>query len=597
MAEDAARLAVPATIPEDDGGSPRQGQPARWLASRWRQAPWHMGWALAAPLFTGLLLAIQTWLLANLLTLGITARPAPTATWPAIVGIFTLILVRALVDYSGRLAASQAAERIKRQLREALFARLLAAGPQWSRQRASGELASVMVDEVERLDGFLARYLPSAVAAVCLPLAFIGALFPIDWIVGAVLLLSVPLIPLFMALVGWGAQAANRRHQQQMIRLSGLFADRLRGAFTLKLFGRAQAEVEVVRRASNTLSQQTLGVLRIAFLSSAVLEFFAALGVAAVALYIGLNYLGYLDLRSTPLGLQAGLFMLFMVPEIYGPLRRFAANYHDRATAVAAVEQIDALYEGLPEPRVGAALPRTRQETLPQHPAPSPVLAPQVIKVRGLVVHARGRPQPILDHLSLDIQQGESVAIMGPSGAGKTTLLESLAGLRQPDSGRISTLGMVVQGQAHPALGHRIALLGQHPYFSKGTIADNLRLVCPSASDTALARSLAQACADSFVRACPQGIHTELGERGLGLSGGQLHRLALARVFLLDAELLLLDEPVAHLDQANRQQIVTNLLEYGRNRTLLIATHDPQVAARMDRIIILNRHGAIDANH
>ena len=311
----------------------------------------------AAPLAGGVLLVIQAWLLASVLDAAI-ARQAPRSDLlGGILGIAALMLVRACIAWAGERAGAIAAERIKRQVRLALFERLVDKGPHWSRGQASGVLASAVVDQVEALDGFFAKYLPAMAAAAMLPVAFSVLLFPVDVIAGLVLLITAPLIPLFMALVGWGAQGASRRHLRAFARLSGFFADRLRGLSTLKLYGRAEAEAESVAAASDALRQRTLSVLRIAFLSSAVLEFFAALGVAGVAVYIGLTYLGFLDLRWSVLTLQAGMFCLLMAPEVYAPLRQFAAHYHDRAAALAAVTQIDAVFDGLPDVAPAGAAP------------------------------------------------------------------------------------------------------------------------------------------------------------------------------------------------------------------------------------------------
>lgn len=326
---------------------------SRWLAMRARAARVPLAVAGAAPLIGGVLLVIQAWLLARVLDQAIVQGAARAELATSIVAISALMLARAALAWLGERAGAAAAERIKRQVREALFARLLALGPQWSRQRASGELASAMVEQVEALDAFFAKYLPAMGAAAVLPVAFAVVVLPVDVITGLLLLVSAPLIPLFMALVGWGAEAASRRHLQAFARLSGFFADRLRGLATLKLYGRAEAEEQSVVAASDALRQRTMAVLRIAFLSSAVLEFFAAQGVAGVAVYIGLTYLGFLDVRASVLTLQGGFFCLLLAPEVYGPLRQFAAHYHDRAAARAAVAQIARTFDGLPSPGVG----------------------------------------------------------------------------------------------------------------------------------------------------------------------------------------------------------------------------------------------------
>ncbi|KDB75674.1 ATP-binding/permease protein CydD family protein, partial [Bordetella bronchiseptica CA90 BB1334] len=330
---------------------------SRWLAMRARAARVPLAVAGAAPLIGGVLLVIQAWLLARVLDQAIVQGAARAELATSIVAIAALMLARAALAWLGERAGAAAAERIKRQVREALFARLLALGPQWSRQRASGELASAMVEQVEALDAFFAKYLPAMGAAAVLPVAFAVVVLPVDVIAGLLLLVTAPLIPLFMALVGWGAEAASRRHLQAFARLSGFFADRLRGLATLKLYGRAEAEAQSVVAASDALRQRTMAVLRIAFLSSAVLEFFAALGVAGVAVYIGLTYLGFLDVRASVLTLQGGFFCLLLAPEVYGPLRQFAAHYHDRAAARAAVAQIARTFDGLPSPGVEPAPP------------------------------------------------------------------------------------------------------------------------------------------------------------------------------------------------------------------------------------------------
>jgi ATP-binding cassette subfamily C protein CydD len=589
---------------------------ARWLPSLIRIARKQAGWAIAAPIVAGLLLLVQVWLLAQVLGLTIAQGRSIAQATPEIYAVVVLIVMRAGLAWSGERAASRAAEKIKTGLRQALFERLLALGPQWTGQRLSGELASTLIEQVELLDGFFTRYIPSVVAALFLPLAFAVVLLPVDWIAALVLLLSAPLIPVFMALVGWGAEAASRRHQQALTRLSGLFADRLRGAFTLKLFGRTQTEVDAVRLASESLSKKTMAVLRIAFLSSAVLEFFAALGVAGVALYVGLSYLGYLDLRSSPLTLPMGLFCLFMAPEVYNPLRQFAANYHDRAAARAAAGQIAAVFDSLPEVDfssgrqpgfIFAADAESSKQAGPIEPAglvePSAAAQPRqdaevdtrrpaagaawpAVQVHDLTLHVAGRGRAILEQVSFMVEPGEKAALMGSSGSGKTSLLHALAGLRTVQ-GQIHIHGMPVYPGHNAGLGRRVVLIGQRPFFLPGSVADNLRWARPSASMQELEQALDQACAHDFVAALPKGLDTRLGVDGYGLSGGQLHRLALARLFLTAPDLILLDEPTAHLDAVTRDRVMASILRFAAGRTLILATHDSGLAARLGRVLAI----------
>lgn len=540
----------------------------------------------AAPLVSGALLVVQAWLLASVLDAAIVRQVPRQELLGDILGIAGLMLLRACITWAGERAGADAAERIKRHVRQSLFRRLVQKGPYWSRGQASGELASAVVDQVEALDGFFAKYLPAMAAAAMLPVAFSVVLLPMDVIAGLVLLITAPLIPLFMALVGWGAQGASRRHLRAFARLSGFFADRLRGLSTLKLYGRAEAEAASVVAASDALRQRTMSVLRIAFLSSAVLEFFAALGVAGVAVYIGLTYLGFLDLRWSPLTLQAGLFCLLMAPEVYAPLRQFAAHYHDRAAALAAVTQIGVLFDGLPQEgdapaggAVGAGNSGKIAGSIPERRGAGVALA-----IAGLHLDAPGRSQAVLSNAGLTMAPGEHAALMGPSGIGKSTLVEAIARLR-PFQGDIRVDGLPLPEWDEAALRQRVALIGQKPQLLAGSIADNIRLGRPDASDAELHAAARRACVLEFTEALPQGLATQLGGRGHGLSGGQAQRVALARLFLRDPGLILLDEPTAHLDEATQARVLDAILEFSAGRTLLLATHAPAVASRLGRTL------------
>ncbi|MEN5068088.1 thiol reductant ABC exporter subunit CydD [Achromobacter aegrifaciens] len=540
----------------------------------------------AAPLVSGALLVVQAWLLASVLDAAIVRQAPRQELLGDILAIAGLMLVRACITWAGERAGADAAERIKRHVRLSLFRRLVQKGPYWSRGQASGELASAVVDQVEALDGFFAKYLPAMAAAAMLPVAFSVVLLPMDVIAGLVLLITAPLIPLFMALVGWGAQGASRRHLRAFARLSGFFADRLRGLSTLKLYGRAEAEAESVVAASDALRQRTMSVLRIAFLSSAVLEFFAALGVAGVAVYIGLTYLGFLDLRWSPLTLQAGLFCLLMAPEVYAPLRQFAAHYHDRAAALAAVSQISLLFDGLPQAGDAATdgAPGAGKAAAGPGRVSESRGAGAALTIAGLNLDAPGRSQAVLADAGLTLAPGEHAALMGPSGIGKSSLIEAIARLR-PFQGDIRIDGVPLPDWGEAALRQRVALIGQKPQLLTGSIADNIRLGRPEASDAEVQTAARRACVLEFAEPLPQGLATQLGGRGHGLSGGQAQRVALARLFLRDPGLILLDEPTAHLDEGTQARVLDAILEFSAGRTLLLATHAPAVAARLGRTL------------
>ena len=527
--------------------------------------------AIAAPLIGGGLLVWQAWTLAGVIGQAIEGG-APVATLgPAVGLILIILLVRAALGAIGDRAGTAAAETIKARLRQALFAQLLARSPREANQAQSGAASSAIIDQVEALDAFFSRYLPAMVGATVLPLAFGAIILPLDWLTGLLFLITAPLIPLFMALAGWGAQVATNKQARALSLLNGRFADRLRGLLTLKLFGRAEAETAGIVAASDELRKRTLRVLRIAFLSSAVLEFFAALGVAGVALYIGLTFIDYAQLRSTPLTLELGLFLLLMAPEIYNPLRLLAAHYHDRASAKAAIGEIQAQLGALP--REAPAL------------ADAPVIRNSGavgVAISGLTLRTPDDARVVLADSNLSVEPGQHVAILGPSGIGKSTLLEAMARLRLYE-GDIALDTLALADWPEAELRGRVTMLGQKPRIFAGSMAQNIALARPGASLSEIRRAAERAHVAGFADALPNGLDTQLGEGGLGLSGGQAQRIALARIYLRDAGLILLDEPTAHLDAELEQDVLDELKVYARGRTLIIATHSLAVAARMDR--------------
>ncbi|WP_348536055.1 thiol reductant ABC exporter subunit CydD [Labrys sp. LIt4] len=550
------------------GGASGQGRST--LTSLARSAGRGLAIATILPLASGALLVAQAYLLASVLHRAVVEGESVVALAGPITWIAMLIVLRLGLAALGEQAGIAAAESIKFNLRNRLAAKLSASSIEWSASRSSGALSAAVVDQVEALDGFFARFLPASIQAAVLPLAFAAAVLPVDWLVGLLFLLTAPLIPLFMALVGWGAEAATRAQADALARLSGHFADRLRGMTTLKLFGRAEFETRDVERASEDLRRRTLRVLRIAFLSSAVLEFFAALGVAGVALYVGLTYLGFADLRGSSLTLQAGLFCLLMAPEVYQPLRLLAAHYHDRASAKAAIAEIETRFAGSPE--AGAAAEQSVH--LPMLSGGLP------LRVEHLTIRVPETDRVLLDDVSLEIGAGRHLALFGESGIGKSSLLETLARLRPGDGIHIAGFDLATIDEASLRAG--VAFISQRSRLFHGSIADNIRLGKPSASAAEIARAAEQACVRDFASKLPEGLDTPVGEGGVGLSGGEGHRVALARLFLRDPGLILLDEPTAHLDAATQARVLDALLDFAKGRTMIVATHSPAVAARLN---------------
>lgn len=560
----------------------RQRAAMRWLSRLSRRGGWPMRTAIAAPLLSGALLVWQAKLLSELLGEGASSGLSLGAAWPTLALLAGLIGGRALLACLGEIAAVSGAERIKLQLRNAFFTQMLARRPDQTAAGASGALAGALTDQIEALDGFFARFMPAMIAGAFLPLAFAIVVMPVDWVVGLLFLLTAPLIPLFMALVGWGAEAAGNAQAGALSRLSAYFSDRLRGLSTLVLFGRAETEAGAMRAHGEDWRQRTLKVLRIAFLSSAVLEFFAALGVAGVALYVGLTFLGMVEVRGAPLTLQGGLFCLLMAPEVYQPLRTLAAHYHDRAGAKAAVAEIARQFGALPEaPFAPMVMPSM---------ASSPHTAPLGLELCDVSLATPDGSRPLLENSWLVVPAGAHVAILGESGIGKSTLLEALARLRT-FSGLIRIGERDLESWNEADLRAALTLIAQRPRVFHGTLTENIRLGAPGASIEAVRRAAECAEVLSFADPLPSGLETLVGEGGLGLSGGEAHRLALARLYLRDPSVVLLDEPTAHLDAQTESRVLDGLMGFARGRTMLVATHSEALAARMDIVFRLEgRH-------
>ena len=535
----------------------------RWLAEQARDVRGWLTLAVVAGLAVGFLTLVQLGLMAWLIS-GVVARDATlTSLWPYAAGLGGTVLLRALAQWAQETCGLEAGLRVKARVRGQLLDHLAALGPVRLAERHSASSAGQLVDQVEALEGYVARYLPQATLAVVVPLLFLGVAFWLDWLAASFLLLAAPLIPLFMALVGMGAQRLNEQQFQAMTRLAGHFLDRVRGLTTLQLFGRTPQATDEVVAVADDYRRRSMKTLRVAFLSSAVLEFFASVSIAVIAIYIGFGLLGYIQFGpAEQLTLFSGLFLLFMAPDFFQPLRLLAQHYHDRASALGAAEGLRDLLAQSP--------PRGAVESLTGDASPRARLSDVVVSHPG-----RGR---VLGPLDMTIADGEVIALVGPSGAGKSTLLQLLAGFIDAEAGQVAL--------REPT---RLAWLDQRPFLMQGTLADNLRLVAPEASDAQLREALAAARLDTLLATLPQGLDTPLGERGLGLSGGQASRLALARVFLSDAPLVLLDEPTASLDPDSERLVIEGLATLvAQGRTLVIATHHPAVMRMADRVLALD---------
>ncbi|MFI1937660.1 thiol reductant ABC exporter subunit CydD [Streptomyces purpureus] len=486
-------------------------------------------------------------------------------------GLLAAVAVgRALVSWLTELAAHRAGAAVKSELRRRLLERSVALGPGWLSGQRTGSLVALATRGADALDDYFSRYLPQLGLAVVVPVAVLARIVTEDWVSAAVIVVTLPLIPLFMILIGWATQARMDRQWKLLSRLSGHFLDVVAGLATLKVFGRAKAQAESIRAITSEYRQATLRTLRIAFLSSFALELLSTLSVALVAVGIGMRLVhGDLDLYT-------GLVILILAPEAYLPIRQVGAQYHAAAEGLAAAEEI---FDVLETPVRGGG-------------TGEPPTAARLELDRVTVRHA-GRAQPSLDAASLVVEPGETVALVGPSGVGKSTLLDVVLGFVAPDEGAVRVGGADLGSLDLERWRERIAWVPQRPYLFVGTIAENVRLARPDASDEEVRRALTDAGAWEFVAGLPEGAATPLGEDGAGLSAGQRQRLALARAFLADRPVLLLDEPTAALDGETEAGVVDAVRRLAAGRTVLLVVHRPALLAVADRVVTL---GALAAS-
>ncbi|HHW14699.1 MAG TPA: thiol reductant ABC exporter subunit CydD, partial [Firmicutes bacterium] len=450
--------------------------------------------------------------------------------------------------------------------------RLTALGPVFAAGERRGELVTALTEGVDALEPYLARYLPQLALTALVPLLILGFVFPADRLSGFLLLLTAPLLPLFMALIGRETERLSERQWATLGRLGAHFLDVLQGLDTLKLFGRSREQAAVIAQASQDFHAATLRVLRVAFLSALALELLASLSTALVAVTLGLRLLA----GRLPFG--RALFVLLLVPEFYAPFRLLASRFHAGLAGASASRRLSALLASATAP--DGSLP-TDSADLRRGTALS-------LTLEDVHFAYDGGTRPALSGVSFVLRPGERVALVGPSGAGKSTLLRLILRFLRPDRGWILVDGRPLSEIPAGEWYRQVALVPQEPHLFYGTAAENLRLAAPGASDTELRAAAKLAGADEFLRRLPQGYDTLLGERGLRLSGGEAQRLALARAFLKDAPLLLLDEPAAGLDPESEALVQEALARLGAGRTVLAVAHRLSTAAQADRIVVLD---------
>lgn len=545
----------------------------RWLWQQRSAAGKYLPLAVFLGVMAGLLLVLQTFWLAGILHGAIIDGQPVMAFAGQLMAILGALVLRALLVYGRERFSFAAGRALRQQLRHAVLDKLERLGPVFIQTQPAGQWSSLLLEQVESLHDYYARYLPQLGLTVCLPLLILVAIFPHNWAAAAILLCTAPLIPLFMTLVGMGASEAHRKHFLALQRLSVHFLDRLQGLATLKLFLRAGAEEAAIAKASDEFRQRTMAVLRMAFLSSAVLEFFAAISIAVLALYFGFSYLGELNFGHSggKVSLFAGLLALMLAPEFFQPLRDLGTHYHARAQAVGAAKALMNLLQ-TPETRPAGCLP------LPQDLA---------IRATDLVVHGP-RGQPLVGPLSFELGLGERLVVIGPSGAGKSSLLNALLGF-MPYAGSLQVGGVELKDIDPAAWRANLAWLGQEPQLFHGSLRENVALAQPQIPDEALWPVLEEVGMAEFVRGLPQGLDYSLGERNAGVSVGQAQRLALARALLQQAQLFVLDEPTASLDARHEEALLAALAKATLGKSCVLATHRLEYLRPQDQVLVLEQ--------
>jgi len=529
---------------------------------------------------TALVLA-QAGLLAHALAAA-TRGTGPGALKETLLALLLVLAGRAGVAYGGEVAALRAAARVKSQLRTGLTAKALRLGPSWLAGQRTGEITTLATTGLDALDPYFARYLPQLVLACLVPLAVLARVTAADWISGVVIGVTLPIVPLFAILIGSYGKVRTQRQWQLLARLGGHFLDVVEGLPTLKAFGRARAQAEVIRNVTSEHRTATMAALRITFLSALVLELAAALATALVAVEVGLRLL------AGHIGYETALLVLLLTPEAYLPLRNVGAQFHASQQGTEAAQRaLDIL-----DREDGHDRPGRPRQTVTVITGKQLDLREQPVTLTDVTLAYPGRTAAALDGISLTISPGERIVVTGPNGAGKSSLLGLLLRFCEPTAGRIDLGGTDLRAIPVSWWRRQIAWVPQHPYLFAGSVADNIALGNSGASPAAIRRAARLAGAEEFIDALPGGFGTVLTERALTLSAGQRQRIALGRAFLRDAPLVLLDEPAAHLDPPAARQLMAVIETLLADRTVLLVSHSQRAGITASRILRLD-HGRL----
>jgi ATP-binding cassette, subfamily C, bacterial CydCD len=512
---------------------------------------------------TALLVVTQAWLIATVVNEAYFHHGSLSSLRGPLVALLLVIAGRAILAWATERAAHRASASAKSELRSSATEHIAALGPVGLEEENKGQLTALMTTGIDALDGYFSRYLPQLFLAVIVPVTIIAVVAGADWISAALIAVTLPLIPLFMGLVGLTTRERTAARMRSLQRLAGHFLDVVAGLPTLKVFGRAKAQARAIAEVTDRYRATTLATLKLTFLSSLILELLATLSVALVAVAVGLRLLG------GTMSFHAALFVLVLAPEAYLPLRALGANFHASSDGLRAAEHVFELLE-VPATNVSQGTVRAQDTS---------------IRITRLDVSYQGRRVPAVQGVELVVEPGETVALVGPSGCGKSTLLNVIVGLCRPAAGQVQLGGVDLCDLDLDDWRDRVAWVPQRPHLFARTVADNVRLGRPGATDDEVAASLEAAGLSGVVLRLPRGVDTQLGDGGAGLSAGERQRLALARAFVRDAPLLLLDEPTASLDAETEADVLDAVRRLTVGRTAVIVAHRPALAALADRVV------------
>lgn len=559
----------------------RQQELTRWLK---QQSVLSRRWLMISRLLgfvSGVLIIGQAWILARILQHMIMENIPREALLMPFIQLVLVFVLRAWVVWLRERVGFHAGQHIRFEIRRQVLDRLQQAGPAWIQGKPAGSWATLILEQIDDMHDYYARYLPQMALAACVPLLIVVAIFPSNWVAALILLVTAPLIPLFMALVGMGAADANRRNFLALARLSGHFLDRLRGMDTLRIFGRGEAETESIREASQDFRQRTMEVLRLAFLSSGVLEFFTSLSIALVAVYFGFSYLGELNFGSygMTVTLFSGFLALVLAPEFFQPLRDLGTFYHAKAQAVGAADSLKTFLEApLAQPEQGEQILDTSE--------------PVTLHAKDLFITSP-EGKILVGPLNFTLNAGQRAVLVGQSGSGKSSLLNALAGFL-PYSGSLQVNGVELR-HLQPEGWHRMmSWVGQNPQLPATTLRENVLLGNPDASEDQLFSALERAWVNEFLPQLPDGVDTAVGEQAARLSVGQAQRVAVARALIAPCRLLLLDEPAASLDAHSEQRVMQALSEASTQQTTLMVTHQLEGLMNWDVIWVMENGQIIE---